>query len=766
MPTLLSIKQKTTAWSHSGIRQNSLRMGFLAKSNTTDIDRPTLISSVNPLRYSSFLAALVILMYLLRICLLHMFTNTWEFWRIPLRKIVLHSLLLIVTAVWTQAADYYVAVDGFDSNPGTIQQPLRTIGSAARKLQAGDTCWIRGGVYRETIKLTGSGQQDKPIAFARYQAEQVIVDGSDLVPGPWTVGDNGIWKTKIAGDRKIEAVFCQARMMIEARWPNCSWEENWDADKKWALTEKGSKLGEIECPELGSSNQDLSGGLLYLKLSKGNNCFTRPITDHHTGSNKLEYDRTGIEGRAWNEDSMPERIKKFGFEQNRFFVTAKGALDAAGEWWHDAEQSELLFVPPGNGSDDPNRLEVSVKTRIAGFEGEGVSDIAIEGIEFRGCNLRLDECRRLSVRNCRFVYPSTPKIFPDGKTALEMQRNLRVTGEDNVLERLLIEWAVDGALEVEGSGNRIENCIVHDSNLHGRHPGPAISVRGRVEKRKASASHANMISHCTVYNVGGVGIYAQGSGPAIAEFNHVFNAGLYCADISSLYVPVGKEMAGTVVHHNWLHDISGIGFRVDIQGRGITVHHNLVWNVSVGCKLQGYQLAAYNNTVLTHDATGGFIVVFEPDATPAEISGWHVRNNVVNAFYDRLSLRNDPRKTTREFVMPLTPVDGAIDHNVIVQGDNQSQLFVDLTRHDFRPKPSGPLDGTGVVVEGITNSVQGTRPTIGALEPATSPWHAGSNWMNDGLKVPASPAEATELAKQLRPASIQLGKPNRRYEDQ
>jgi hypothetical protein len=445
--------------------------------------------------------------------------------------------------------------------------------------------------------------------------------------------------------------------MMEARWPNCSWEENWNAEQKWALTGKDSKLGVIESPALASSNLDLSGGLLYLKLSKGNNCFTRPITGHRAGSKSLEYDKSGIEGRAWNEDSMPERIKKFGFEQNRFFVVAKGALDAAGEWWFDSKNSELLFIPPGDGGGDPNKLEVTVKGRIAGFEGEGVSDIVIEGVEFRGCNLRLDECRRNIIRNCRFLYPSTPKIFPDGKTALETQKNLRVTGEDNVLERLLIEWAVDGALEVEGSGNVIENCIVHDTNLHGRHPGPAISVRGRAERRRESAKNPNIIRRCTVYNVGGVGIYAQGNGPAIAEYNHVFNAGLYCVDISSLYVPVGKEMTGTVVHHNWLHDISGIGFRVDIQGRGITVHHNLAWNVTVGCKLQGYQLAAYNNTVLTHDANGGFIVVFEPDASPEELAGWRVRNNVAYAFYDRLSLRNDPRKSKREFAMPMEIVE-------------------------------------------------------------------------------------------------------------
>lgn len=675
-------------------------------------------------------------------------------------------LLLLIMTSPGPTADYFVAVDGQDANSGTsTTEPLRTVGRAAQLMQPGDTCWIRKGVYRETIKLTRSGQKNNPITFARYNEERVIIDGSNSVNGPWVKDPSGIWKTKFTSTSPIEAIFCGGQMMMEARWPNCSWEENWNAEQKWALTGKESKLGVIESPELASSNLDLSGGLLYLKLSKGNNCFTRPITGHRAGSKSLEYDKTGIEGRAWNEDSMPERIKKFGFEQNRFFVVAKGALDATGEWWFDSKNSELLFIPPSEGGGDPNQLEVTVKSRIAGFEAEDVSHIVVEGIEFRGCNLRFDECRRMVIRNCRFLFPSTPRIFPDGKTALEKQKNLRVTGEDNVFERLLIEWAVDGALEVEGSGNVIENCIVHDTNLHGRHPGPAISVRGRAETRRESAKKPNVVRRCTVYNVGGVGIYAQGSGPAIAEYNHVFNAGLYCVDISSLYVPVGKEMTGTVVHHNWLHDISGIGFRVDIQGRGITVHHNLAWNATVGCKLQGYQLAAYNNTVLTQDANGGFIVVFEPNATAEELAGWRVRNNVAMAFFDRLSLRNDPRKTTREFVMPLAAVEGSVDHNVVVPAENQSQLFVDPSVYDFRPKPEGPLAGKGVAIDGLATANPSTS-SIGALEPDTIPWQAGADWMNDDRPVPKSPAEATELAKRLRSASIPLIKHDRRYDDQ
>ena len=679
--------------------------------------------------------------------------------------IITLSLLVSSTTARAAGAEYFVAGDGRDSNPGTsVEHPFRTIGRAAQVHQPGDTCWIREGVYRETVRITRAGQKNMPITFARYQNERVIMDGADVVAGPWTEAEGGVWRAKVAASGPIEAVFCDGRMMVEARWPNCSWEQNWEMENKWALTGKGSKLGVIECPALGSSKQDLSGGLLYLKLSKGNNCFTRPVTRHRGGAASLEYDKTGIEGRAWNEDSMPERIRKYGFENNRFFVAARGALDSPVEWWHDAERSELLFIAPGGG--DPSKHGVSVKTRVAGFEGEGVSDVVIEGLEFRGCNVRFENCRRMIVRNCRFLYPSTPKIFPDGKTALEMQRNLRVTGEANVLERLLIEWAVDGALEVEGSGNRIEDCVVHDSNLHGRHPGPGINVRGRGTTDNTAAQNANVVRRCTVYNVGGVGIYALGNGAATVESNHVFNAGLYCVDISSFYIPVGKDMAGTRVHHNWFHDVNGIGFRVDIQGRGITVHHNLVWNASVGCKLQGFQLAAYNNTVLAGDSKGGFIVVFEPEAMPEERAGWRVRNNVAFAFNDRLSLRNDPRRSKRPFLRPLKTEAGNIDHNVLVPAGGHAQLFVDPARHDFRPKPGGPLDATGVAVEAIAKGAKGRPPAIGAFEAGESVWPAGASWLNDGLPVPVSPAEATDLARRLRPNSIPMGRTDQRYDDQ
>jgi len=283
------------------------------------------------------------------------------------------SFALLITLSWlvssttarAAGAEYFVACDGRDSKPGnSVEKPFRTIGRAAQVLQPGDTCWIREGVYRETVRVTHSGREDKPITFARYRNERVIVEGSDVVAGPWTEDKRGVWRAKVAAGGPIEAVFCDGRMMIEARWPNCSWEQNWEVERKWALTGKGSKLGVIECSALGASEQDLSGGLLYLKLSKGNNCFTRPVTSHRAGAASLEYDKNGIEGPAWNEDSMPERIRKYGFENNRFFVAARGALDAPGEWWHDAERSELLFIQRADSSSSSSRKRRPRSARV------------------------------------------------------------------------------------------------------------------------------------------------------------------------------------------------------------------------------------------------------------------------------------------------------------------------------------------------------------------------------------------------------------------
>jgi hypothetical protein len=652
---------------------------------------------------------------------------------------------------WQYAVDsstgqtYFVSPDGDDENPGTsVDLPFRTLQQAADTVQAGDLCLIRGGTYRETVTLAQSGQPGRPIEFAAFEGERVIIDGSDPVAGSWVEAGGGVWKAPVAAGEQIEAVFFDGRMLVEARWPDITWEENWNAEKKWALTGEGSDMGLVQSEALAAAGIDLSGGQVYIKLSKGNSCYSRPITSHSPGSPSFSWDATGVEDRAWGEDSLPERIATFGFVNNRFFVVASGALDAPGEWWHDVAGGELFFIPP-NG-ENPAGHVVSIKARAAGFEGEEITDVVISGIEFRAANLEFFNSDRILVRKCSFLYSSTPRDFWDEEMFMATHRPIFIRGHDNLVEECLIRWAIESPIELVGSGNSVVNCVIQDFNLHGRHPGPGVRLRGRPSVPEASQL-PNAARHNTVYNAGGVGLFAQGQWPADISHNHVFNAGIFTVDVASIYVPNGAQMQGSTVSYNWMHEVDGIGFRVDVEGRGMRFDHNLVWNTRNGAKMQGYWLEVYNNTIYVNNSNYPLMIVFEPDATEEERALWRVRNNTAYAFIDRKSLRGDYSSNPRPTIIPLATEPGAIDYNVVIPAGEEHEVFADPDNFDFRPLPGGILDKTGVTVPGVAERADSQPPSVGALEPELALlWRPGADWRPDGRPVPQTPREATDLA--------------------
>jgi hypothetical protein len=78
---------------------------------------------------------------------------------------------------------FYVALTGDDSNPGTIDSPWRTIQQAADSMKAGDTVYIHGGVYHESVDIQVSGSATAgPVTFQSYPGETAILDGTGLTP--------------------------------------------------------------------------------------------------------------------------------------------------------------------------------------------------------------------------------------------------------------------------------------------------------------------------------------------------------------------------------------------------------------------------------------------------------------------------------------------------------------------------------------------------------------------------------------------------------
>lgn len=75
---------------------------------------------------------------------------------------------------------HYVAPNGNDANPGTIDRPWRTIQKAADTLNAGEMVYIRGGTYRERVVPKHSGSAGNFIVYAAYPSETVTIDGNGV----------------------------------------------------------------------------------------------------------------------------------------------------------------------------------------------------------------------------------------------------------------------------------------------------------------------------------------------------------------------------------------------------------------------------------------------------------------------------------------------------------------------------------------------------------------------------------------------------------
>jgi hypothetical protein len=79
-------------------------------------------------------------------------------------------------------AIYYVSTTGSDHQVGTLERPFASLQHAHNLAQAGDTIYMRGGVYGLTsgIQLTNDGASGRPITVTNYPGETPILDGSQI----------------------------------------------------------------------------------------------------------------------------------------------------------------------------------------------------------------------------------------------------------------------------------------------------------------------------------------------------------------------------------------------------------------------------------------------------------------------------------------------------------------------------------------------------------------------------------------------------------
>lgn len=105
------------------------------------------------------------------------------------------------------AEEYFMAINGSDTNPGTQSRPWKSLQKAIWKIKAGDTLIIRGGVYHDAsfadIAIASKG---KLTTIRSAKGEKVVFDGrissGDALMGKWFKISPNRWKTQISSQWK------------------------------------------------------------------------------------------------------------------------------------------------------------------------------------------------------------------------------------------------------------------------------------------------------------------------------------------------------------------------------------------------------------------------------------------------------------------------------------------------------------------------------------------------------------------------------------
>ncbi len=489
---------------------------------------------------------------------------------------------------------FYVAPQGSDADPGTLEKPFATFQRARQEivaiktrgglLQGGIEVRFREGVYRlaEGLKLAAdaSGSKETPIVYRAHEKESVRFVGGVQVTGFRAVDDPSVLarlpetsrgKVMMA-DLKAQGItdfgslefrgfackqappaleiFFDGKPLQPARWPNEGFVRTGNVIEPGSMKENRGAVFEYagDRPSRWRQARDiwLYG---YWYYDWADNAIgvasidpqTRRITTSHTSPYGMQA------GQPYYTFNLLEE------------------MDVPGEWYLDRENGILYLFPPSDPA--AATIEISMVNEPL-VRMDGVSHVTLDGLTFelgRGNGIVIDGGDHCLVTGC-----TLRRLGGDG-VVINGGANHGIFGCD------MYTLGRGGAVISGGDrktlvpgGHFIENCHVRGFSRIDRTYTPAVLMNGC----------GNRIAHNEFHDTPCHAIRLEGN-DHIVEFNDIHDVVRESDDQGGLDMFYNPTYRGNVFRYNYWHDIGSgracgqAGIRLDDAISGTLIYGNV-----------------------------------------------------------------------------------------------------------------------------------------------------------------------------------------------
>lgn len=495
----------------------------------------------------------------------------------------------------------YVAPDGDDTNPGSIDAPFLTLKRVRDEVRTMNGAmsedlhvYLRGGTYRldETVTFSpeDSGRNGHRIHYESYPGETAILSGSVPVTG-WTPHEGEIYVAALDRSTKLRNLYVndERAMMASIRIPSQGGFDTYSvssgqADWAWmsGSGSDGLQYDAGDLPEIATNTDDLE--VVNGTTWNENIVCSRDVTTE--GGSRVLWLQQPYGAIA----QLPGWNAGFSVDGTHTIFNAYEFLTEPGTFYFDKTEGQLYYIPRQGEDMATATVEAPVLETLIEIEGASL-DERVENLSFRGITFENTDYNLYEVDGSR------------GKASVQGATVYKAYGDGNWhnTQYEVLDTFPGVILVNSASGIEITDSVVKHSGSEG-------------------ISMINDVSDSAI--TGTVITDIAGSGITVGHPQHVYlgDEGTHAAYSAA----VEGICTDNLIENNLLYDIStlpGFGGHSGITAfytDGLRIEHNQI------------QLTAYNGVNM------GWGWINFPDSTTA-------RDNTVsyNRFIDTLSRLHD-----------------------------------------------------------------------------------------------------------------------------